>query len=146
MFGVVLLVGALLVLLVWVGRRPARISGVSRLWRALIAALAALAAVVSALRGGWIASLVLVGVSAWLAQTARPARTASGAATHGMSLREAREILGVDESAGRSEIDAAYRRLMRRAHPDHGGSTGLASQLNAARDRLLGRGGRLFGA
>jgi hypothetical protein len=33
---------------------------------------------------------------------------------------------------------------MQRAHPDHGGSTGLASQLNAARDRLLGRGGRLF--
>jgi hypothetical protein len=30
---------------------------------------------------------------------------------------------------------------MRQAHPDHGGSHGLAAQLNAARDRLLGRGG-----
>jgi len=26
---------------------------------------------------------------------------------------------------------------MLRAHPDQGGSTGLAAQLNAARDRLL---------
>jgi hypothetical protein len=137
MFILVLLGGALLVLLVWVGRRPARLTGIPRLWRALIAALAAVAAVVSALRGGWIPSLILVGLSAWLAQTARPAKAPSGAAERGMSLREAREILGVDESAGRPEIDAAYRRLMQRAHPDHGGSTGLASQLNAARDRLL---------
>ena len=139
MFILVLFGGALLVLLVWIGRRPARLTGIPRLWRALIAALAAVAAVVSALRGGWIPSLVLVGLSAWLAQTARPAKAPSGSPERGMSLREAREILGVDESAGRSEIDAAYRRLMRRAHPDHGGSTGLASQLNAARDRLLER-------
>jgi hypothetical protein len=136
----VLLGGALLLLLVWVGRKPARLTGVPRLWRALIAALTAVAAVVSALRGGWIPSLILIGLSAWLAQTARPARASSGAPERGMSLREAQETLGVDESAGRSEIDAAYRRLMQRAHPDHGGSTGLASQLNAARDRLLGRG------
>jgi hypothetical protein len=141
---VVLLAGVLLVLLVWVGRKPARVSGVPRLWRALIAALAAVAAVVSALRGGWIPSLVFVGLSAWLAQTARPARTPPGAPETGMSLREARAILGVDESAGRAEVESAYRRLMQRAHPDHGGSAGLASQLNAARDRLLGRGGRPF--
>jgi DnaJ-domain-containing protein 1 len=134
-----------MILLVWVGRKPIRVTGVPRLWRALIAALAAVAAVVSALRGGWIPSLIFVALSAWLAQTARPAKVAPDAPERGMSLREAREILGVDENAGRREIDAAYRRLMQRAHPDHGGSTGLASQLNAARDRLLRRGGRLFG-
>jgi hypothetical protein len=140
----IILAGVLLVLLVWVGRKPVRVTGVPRLWRALIAALAAVAAVVAALRGGWIASLVLVGLSAWLAQTTRPARPSPDAPERGMTLREAREILGVDENAGRREIDVAYRRLMQRAHPDHGGSTGLASQLNAARDRLLGRGRRLF--
>jgi hypothetical protein len=148
MSALVLLAGALLVLLVWVGRKPGRVAAVPRLWRALIAALAAVAAVVSALRGGWIPSLALVALSAWLAQTSRPGRPSGAppASPGGMSLREACEVLGVREDAGRAEIDAAYRRLMRRAHPDHGGSTGLASQLNAARDRLLGKGGGLFSA
>ena len=54
-----------------------------------------------------------------------------------MSASEARSILGVEEAATRAQIQAAYTRLMKRAHPDHGGSAGLASQLNAARDRLL---------
>jgi len=144
MFVLVSLGGLMLVLLVWAGRNPKRVFNVPRLWRALIAGLAAVAAVGTALRGAWIPSLILVGLSAWLAQTSRPAKAAPGARGQVMSLREAREILGVDEKAERSEIEDAYRRLMRRAHPDHGGSTGLASQLNAARDRLLGRGGRLF--
>ena len=144
MYALVLLAGALLIVLVWVGRKPARVTGVPRLWRALIAGLAAVAAVVSALRGGWIPSLVLIGLSAWLAQSSRPASASPANPKSGMSLREAREILGVGDEAGKAEIDAAYRRLMQRAHPDHGGSTGLASQLNAARDRLLGRGARLF--
>lgn len=56
-----------------------------------------------------------------------------------MALSEARSILGVAEGATVEEIKAAYARLMRQAHPDHGGSDGLAAQLNAARDRLLGR-------
>jgi DnaJ-class molecular chaperone len=54
-----------------------------------------------------------------------------------MSLNEARSILGVTEEATSEEIQAAYTRLMRLAHPDKGGTSGLAAQLNAARDRLL---------
>jgi hypothetical protein len=146
MVALVLAAAVLLTLLAWVGRNPARILGIPRLWRALVAALAAVAAVVSALRGGWIPSLILVGLSAWLAQTARPGRAAPDPPQRGMNLREAREILGVGENAGRAEIEAAYRRLIRRAHPDHGGSTGLASRLNAARDRLLGTKGGPVGA
>jgi hypothetical protein len=136
--------GLVLVALVWAGRNPARVFNVPRAWRALIAALAAAAAVAMALRGGWIPSLILIGLSAWLAQNSRPAKAGPGGAGQAMGLREAREILGVSETAGRAEIEEAYRRLMRRAHPDHGGSTGLASQLNAARDRLLGRRERFF--
>jgi hypothetical protein len=52
---------------------------------------------------------------------------------------QARDILGVGPSAGPEEIKAAYHRLMRMVHPDAGGSGGLASQLNAARDALLKR-------
>ena len=55
-----------------------------------------------------------------------------------MSVQEARDILGVAPGASRAEIEAAFRRLMLRAHPDHGGTTGLAARINAARDRLLG--------
>jgi hypothetical protein len=50
---------------------------------------------------------------------------------------EARAILGVGADAGRDEVEAAYRRLMLRAHPDQGGTTGLAAQLNAARACLI---------
>jgi hypothetical protein len=144
---------ALFALLVFVGRRPARLSAGARLARALFAALAAVGAVVSALRGGWMASLVLVLLSAVLARAARirePPPPPPGGPGHdgqgqrgfapvasGMSVAEARSILGVSETAGRAEIVSAYRRLMIVAHPDHGGSTGLAAQLNAARDRLL---------
>jgi hypothetical protein len=55
----------------------------------------------------------------------------------GMSAAEARSILGVEPDATPEQIRAAYARLMQRAHPDKGGTTGLAAQLNAARDRLL---------
>jgi hypothetical protein len=50
-----------------------------------------------------------------------------------MSDAEARRMLGVSPGAGSEEIEAAYRRLMKRVHPDHGGAAGLAAQLNAAR-------------
>ncbi len=56
-----------------------------------------------------------------------------------MDLADARAILGVEEGATVEEIRLAYARLMRQAHPDHGGTDGLAAQLNAARDRLLGK-------
>jgi curved DNA-binding protein CbpA len=56
-----------------------------------------------------------------------------------MSEADARALLGVTPEADRAEIEAAYKRLMRMAHPDSGGTTGLAAQLNAARDRLLKR-------
>ncbi len=46
-------------------------------------------------------------------------------------------MLGVAPGAGRDEIEAAYRRLMLRVHPDKGGAPGLAAQLNAARAALL---------
>lgn len=57
----------------------------------------------------------------------------------GMSPEQARELLGVAPDATMEQIQAAYLRLIRRNHPDQGGSTGLAAQLNAARDVLLGK-------
>ena len=56
-----------------------------------------------------------------------------------MPESEARALLGVGQDATAKDINAAWRRLMARAHPDQGGTEGLAAQLNAARDALLKR-------
>ena len=112
-----------------------------REWRFTAAAfaLAALAgAAYAGLRGAWEPALVLLGLGAWLALSARrPPGGRSPPAREPLTLEEARSLLGVSPGASRDEIQAAYLRLMRSVHPDKGGTAGLAAQLNAARDRLL---------
>ncbi|HEY9218599.1 MAG TPA: molecular chaperone DnaJ [Phenylobacterium sp.] len=112
-------------------------------WRVFSAALA-LAAFAGAtfvgVRGGWGKAIVLVVIGLWLVVSARRTGMGPGPAASGkMSEAEARSILGVGEGASREEVLAAYNRLIRMAHPDKGGTDGLAAQLNAARDRLLGK-------
>jgi DnaJ-domain-containing protein 1 len=111
-------------------------------WRFLSSAAAIVAfagAAFAAIREAWVPAAVLLVFGMWLAvSTRRNAPTAPRAApSREMSLSEARSLLGVEAGATPAQIKAAYSRLMRMAHPDKGGTAGLAAQLNAARDRLL---------
>jgi hypothetical protein len=147
MFYVVPALIVVFAILVWVGRRTRQErAGAWRLGAAAMSVLAATGGVAAAMRGGWPVALVLAAVSAWLGMDSRgrgpqPQGQGSGPAPQGreMGEAEARSILGVGEGASATDIQTAYLRLMRSVHPDAGGTSGLASQLNAARDRLLGK-------
>ena len=54
-----------------------------------------------------------------------------------MSREEAYEILGLSEDADEEAIRGAHRKLMASNHPDHGGSSYIATKINQARDTLL---------
>lgn len=56
-----------------------------------------------------------------------------------MSRDEALDVLGLRGSPSSDEIKSAHRRLMAKVHPDHEGSTYLASKINQAKDVLLGK-------
>ena len=129
---------AILVLLLWASRGKPVLK--RREWRFLAGAFAVAcfaAAAYVGIRGGWGKSIVLVVIGLGLVVSTRRTGIAPPAGSNKIGDAEARSILGVGAEASDEEIRAAYSRLMRMAHPDTGGTSGLAAQLNAARDRLL---------
>lgn len=120
------------------GRWTSRATGRWRPGAGVGAVMLAFAGLAISVRGLWPVGLPLVAVSGILALAARRRPGPPPVKAPVMSEAEARAVLGVPPNATRKEIQAAYLRLMQRVHPDQGGTSGLASQLNAARKRLLG--------
>jgi hypothetical protein len=56
-----------------------------------------------------------------------------------MSKDEAYEVLGLQKGATRDEVVRSHRSLMKKLHPDHGGTTDLAARVNEAKEVLMRR-------
>ncbi len=122
--------------LVRLGRQAeGRGKGHWRVTATLFSAVLMVLGVLLAARGAWLPAAALAGAGLWLTVASR-LRT-SAPRTEAMTAAEARSLLGVSADATPQQINTAWKRLMARAHPDQGGTEGLASGLNAARDRLL---------
>jgi hypothetical protein len=76
----------------------------------------------------------------WREHAQSNADAGRGAVSSGkMTEEEAYQILGVQAGASAEEIGRAHRSLMKKLHPDQGGSTYLAARVNEAKDVLLRR-------
>jgi hypothetical protein len=146
-----------LVRLLWVSASPDRYSTVITLAAATLvlglAVLAAtgrlhwlaavIAAVVPFLRRGWKLVRYLPFLTSMMGSMRQQADPSSGGGQRrfhqngSMDRTEALEVLGLGTQPTREDILAAHRRLIQKLHPDRGGSTYLAQQLNEAKRRLL---------
>ena len=69
----------------------------------------------------------------------RDAGTRPNAERGAMTQQEAYQILGLEPGSEAEAVRRAHRNLMKKLHPDQGGSTYLASRVNQAKDVLLNR-------
>ncbi len=146
----VLAIVAAFALLVWVGRqsRLGRLAAGPwiRQFRAVRSVTSLLLMAVGAfliVHGDWPAGLACLIAVVVLSGSVRVSGMRSmapkTAASYSAEEIRAYQVLELPIGADRAAIKAAWKRLMKSAHPDSGGSAGRAVALNAARDVLLRR-------
>ncbi len=144
----------ILVRLLWLNVRPARATTIVAIAAAvLVLSLGALAATG---RLPWLAAVAAAAVPflrrglgllrylPWLGRlfgmyqgSRRGQSQQTGPRGSAMTVREACEVLDLPPEPSRQAVIDAHRRLMQKVHPDRGGSTYLAQQLNEAKRVLL---------
>jgi hypothetical protein len=76
----------------------------------------------------------------WREHAERDAAAGEGAGRRAkMTEEEAYQILGLQPGASAADVARAHRALMKKLHPDQGGSTYLAARVNEAKDILQRR-------
>ena len=142
MFG--LLIAAAAILLLWILRQAGRMTPQQsrRFARQLGGYGLVAAAAIMGLRGNFLVAVPaftfgagLLGFNSFITQQQGPGTPQ--APNLQMDKQQAYKILGLEVGASAEEIRNAHKRLQRATHPDAGGSTYLAAQINAARDILV---------
>jgi hypothetical protein len=112
-----------------------------------VAALAVFIVGVTALtRGYWLIGLALIGLALSLTgmvrgnfRFGRQAHQDCAPVNVDETTKRALDLLGLKSVPDRATILKAWRKKMKTAHPDQGGTTDYASKVNAARDYLLSK-------
>ncbi len=146
LFGALATIGAL-VFLAWTFSRMKTESAAQAL-RVTLGVLGVVLGGLLTIRGLAVAGIPLIGAALGLLGVALRGgkKTAGGAgsgrgqrraASSAMTEAEARQVLNIGPDAGEDDIRRAHREMMKKVHPDAGGSADLARRVQEAREVLL---------